>query len=256
MRNRTTASPLPFPAGHEEQVRALFDSKAAGWPGKYAAGGPLTGRLSLFTAAARELVVPGGELLDLGCGSGEMARELAATGYRVTGCDIAREMLREAVRAGSGSGVRWLELAPGWRKLPFAAGTLDAVTASSVLEYVADPAGVLAECARVLRPGGALLCTVPSVAHPVRWAEWPLRHAARTPAGAAAGRAAPRLAQYLAYLRASRHRHRLAWWHAAGRRAGLEPAARHPAGGPLRLLSFTRPAHAAGQRTDTLEAMR
>ena len=133
-------------------------------------------------------------------------------------------------------GVRWLELEPGWRTLPFAARSLDAVTASSVLEYVADPAGVLAECARVLRPGGALLCTVPSAAHPVRWAEWPLLQAARTPAGAVAGRAAPRLAQYLIYLRASRQRHRLTWWHAAGHRAGLEPAARHPAGGPLRLL--------------------
>jgi SAM-dependent methyltransferase len=256
MCKRTAAAALPSRAGHEEQVRALFDSKAAGWPGKYAAGGPLAGRLSLLTAAARELVVPGGELLDLGCGSGELARELAARGYRVTGCDIAPEMLRAAARAGRGHPVRWLELQPGWRELPFAAGSLDAVVASSVLEYVRDPAGVLAECARVLRPGGALLCTVPSVAHPVRWAEWPLRQAARTPAGAVAGRVAPRLAQYLAYLRASRHRRRLTWWHAAGRLAGLEPSAGHPGGRPLRLLSFTRPAHAAGQRTDTLGAMR
>lgn len=262
MRSRAAAAgPLPSPAGpgepgHEERVRALFDGKAAGWPGKYVAGGPLAGRLSLFTAAAHELVVPGGELLDLGCGSGELARELAATGYRVTGCDIAREMLREASRAGRGSGVRWLELEPGWRQLPLAAGSLDAVVASSVLEYVADPAGVLAECARVLRPGGTLLCTVPAVAHPVRWAEWPLRQAARAPAAAAAGRVAPRLAPYLAYLRASRQRHRLAWWHAAGSRAGLEPAARYPAGRPLRLLSFTRPTQQAGERTDTLEATR
>jgi SAM-dependent methyltransferase len=140
--------------------------------------------------------------------------------------------------------------------LPFAAGSLDTVIASSVLEYVRDPAPVLAECARVLRPGGVLLCTVPCLAHPVRWLEWPLRLAARTPAGGAAGRALPRFAPYLAYLRTSRQRHRTGWWHAAGRRAGLDPARRREAGQPLQLLTFTRLADAAGQPNDPLEAMR
>ena len=73
--------------GHADQVRALFDSKAAGWPGKYAADGRLAGRLAALTAAVRGRVPAGGELLDLGCGSGDLARHLAAEGYRVTGCD-------------------------------------------------------------------------------------------------------------------------------------------------------------------------
>ena len=98
----------------------------------------------------------------------------------MTGCDIAPEMLRQAATADRAQAVRWIRLDPGWRTLPFASGSLDAVIAASVLEYVPDPQAVLRECARVLRPGGILLCTVPDLAHPVRWLEWPLGLVART----------------------------------------------------------------------------
>jgi SAM-dependent methyltransferase len=235
-------------------VRALFDAKAACWPAKYAAGGRLAGRLPQMARAVGELAPPGGELVDLGCGSGELARHLAASGYRVTGCDIAPTMLRQAAMADVRRAVRWVQLEPRWQALPFAEGSLDAVVSASVLEYVPDPGAVLAECARVLRPGGVLVCTVPDVTHPVRWLEWPLRLAATTSlataglAGGAsrlglAGGASRRTGEYLAYLRASRQRRRVGWWCAAARRAGLEPVqaehARRRA--PLRVLVFVMP---------------
>jgi SAM-dependent methyltransferase len=124
--------------------------------------------------------------------------------------------------------------------------------ASSVLEYVREPGAVLAECARVLRPGGGLLCTVPNLAHPVRWLEWPLRLAAATPLGppplAATGRTTPgRSQQYLAYLRTSCQRKRVRWWHAAGREAGFEPAAAPRPRRSLHLLIFTLPGGGTGQ---------
>ena len=228
---------------HTDQVQLLFDSKAARWPEKYTPEGGLAGRLARFSAAVMCQVAPGSELLDLGCGSGELARHLAGAGYLVTGCDIAREMLRRAQAADAAGGVRWIRLDARWRTLPFGTGTLDAVIASSVLEYVGDPAAVLRECARVLRPGGTLLCTVPDVTHPVRWMEWPLALAARTPVVGAARRGWPRIGSYLSYLRISRQRRRAGWWLAAAGHAGLRPAplSSGPARrAPLRLLVFTR----------------
>jgi 2-polyprenyl-3-methyl-5-hydroxy-6-metoxy-1,4-benzoquinol methylase len=251
------------PAGtvHADRVRALFDAKAAGWPAKYAAGGPLAGRLAQLAGAVGDLAPPGAELLDLGCGSGELARRLAASGYRVTGADIAPTMLRQAALADGPRAVRWVRLEPGWQALPFADARLDVVVSASVLEYVPDPGAVLAECARVLRPGGVLVCTVPDVTHPVRWLEWPLRLTAMTPFAAAAlagGRARraragglPRRAgMYLAYLRASRQRRRAGWWCAAARRAGLEPAQAAPGQrrAPLRMLVFVMPGGARAGR--------
>lgn len=238
-------------------VRELFDAKAAAWPDKYAPGGRLTGRLASLADAVARYVPPGGLVLDLGCGTGELAAAAAAAGMRAVGCDISPQMLRQARAAGlAGSGsVYWLRLDPGWQTLPLRAGSFDAVVAASVLEYVADPAAVLRECRRLLRPGGTVLCTVPDPSHPVRWLEWLLAAAARPPV-TTMGRRWPRLGGYLTYLRVSRHRHRARWWSAVAARAGLvaggTAAAVGPAAAlaphgtrertPLRLMRLVRPA--------------
>jgi 2-polyprenyl-3-methyl-5-hydroxy-6-metoxy-1,4-benzoquinol methylase len=234
-------------------VRALFNGKAAGWPAKYAADGRLTGRLAQLAAALGDLAVPGSQVLDLGCGSGELARLLAASGYRVTGCDIAPAMVHRAAAADQERAVRWILLEPCWRALPCAAASFKVVVGASVFEYLLDPAAVLAECARVLRPGGFLVCTVPNVAHPVRWLEWPLCLAVRTPLAAvaaplAAGRS-QRIAQYLAYLGTSCQRRRAGWWYAQAGRAGFAPVpAERKAREPLRMLIFEVPGGTARHR--------
>jgi SAM-dependent methyltransferase len=253
MRDRTMASSATTASNDADPVLTLFDGKAAGWPGKYAAGGRLAGRLTQLAGAVLDLTAVGCDLLDLGCGSGELARHLVVAGYRVTGCDIAPQMLKQAAAADTEHAVRWVRLEPHWRTLPFAADSVDAVVAASVLEYVRDPAAVLAECARVLRPGGLLLCTVPNVGDPVRWLEWPLGLVARTPLVRIARLGPHRLRQYIAYLRISRQRRRVRWWHLAGLRAGLEPvSARQAPRGPLRLLAFTKPGAPSARRSTAI----
>lgn len=225
------------------QVRQLFDAKAATWPSKYAPDGRLVGRLNRLAGTVTYHVSAGNSVLDLGCGTGELTTTIAAAGMQATGCDISPEMLHRAVATDPSGTVDWVQLDPCWRALPFEPETFDAVVAASVLEYVDDPAAVLRECHRVLRPGGVVLCTVPDPHHPIRWLEWLLGVAARLPTVRSAGRRWPRVDGYLTYLRISRQRHSSHWWHIAAAQADLldarylaAPAERSP----LRLLTFQR----------------
>ena len=226
------------------EVMGLFDAKAAGWPGKYDPGGPLSGRLALLSAAVGRHAKAGDRVLDLGCGTGELSRRLSAGGLQVTGCDISPNMLARAAARAVAGGHAWVRLAPDWRSLPFKPATFDLVVAASVLEYVIDPGTVLRECGRVLRPGGVVLYTVPDLRHPIRWAEWAARQlAAPLASRSGPGRQTP-WDRYRAYLRASRQRHRLRWWLAVSDAAGLDPL---PCPVPttrsaLRLLTFARQA--------------
>lgn len=110
-------------------------------------------------AAARAVLalVPGGArtLLDVGCGTGLVTERLARPGLRVFGVDAAPGMLR--VAAGRTGGAVVLG---DCHRLPFADGSLDAVCAVWLLHLLPDAPRVVAECARVLRPGGVFVTTV------------------------------------------------------------------------------------------------
>ena len=112
-----------------------------------------------------------------------------------------------------------------------------------MLEYVSSPGEVLRECARVLRPGGVILCTVPDPRHPIRWLEWLAGMASRIPAVRAAGQNWPRLGRYLIYLKISQQRRPAGWWSATAGCAGLftipQPTSAAERS-PLRLLRFQR----------------
>src|SRR3954465_4892353 len=94
---------------------------------------------------------PGALLVDLACGGGLMAPHAARLGYRHVGVDLGLRGL-EIARAHGVLPVRGSVLA-----VPLADGCADVVVAGEVLEHVDDDIAVLAECARLLRPGGTLV---------------------------------------------------------------------------------------------------
>ncbi|MEM9629058.1 MAG: bifunctional 2-polyprenyl-6-hydroxyphenol methylase/3-demethylubiquinol 3-O-methyltransferase UbiG [Pseudomonadota bacterium] len=99
----------------------------------------------------------GKDVLDLGCAGGFMAEALTKRGAVVTGIDPAKEAI-EAARthaADQGLTIRY-DVGLG-EKLPYVENAFDAVVCVDVLEHVEDLDRVIAESARVLRPGGLFL---------------------------------------------------------------------------------------------------
>jgi SAM-dependent methyltransferase len=108
----------------------------------------------------------GQRLLDIGCGTGNHFRHLAAKSARATGVDLDRHALSLARRQVEGPSVSLLQCDA--RRLPFADASFDVVTTLDVIEHIAERQDVVAEIGRVLRPGGSWIVTVPYKGH-VRW---------------------------------------------------------------------------------------
>ena len=97
-----------------------------------------------------------GTALDLGCGTGTLARAVAAEGYAVTGLDPSRGMLGVLRRLTPGANA----VTGSGTDLPFQDGVFDLTYCVAVMHHVAEPDAVLetlAEMVRVTRPGGHVL---------------------------------------------------------------------------------------------------
>jgi 2-polyprenyl-6-hydroxyphenyl methylase / 3-demethylubiquinone-9 3-methyltransferase len=109
------------------------------------------GRLGWFDG---QIDWQGKTVLDLGCAGGFMAEALATKGAHVTGIDPAADAIAAARRHAqvAGHSIQY-DVGVG-EDLPYIDTTFDAVVCVDVLEHVADLSVVLAQVARVLRPGG------------------------------------------------------------------------------------------------------
>jgi 2-polyprenyl-6-hydroxyphenyl methylase/3-demethylubiquinone-9 3-methyltransferase len=94
---------------------------------------------------------PGALLVDVACGGGLMAPHAARLGYRHVGVDLNLLGLRAAAEHGV------LPVRASVLEVPLADGCAEVVVAGEILEHVEDDVGVLAECARLLKPGGVLI---------------------------------------------------------------------------------------------------
>jgi 2-polyprenyl-6-hydroxyphenyl methylase/3-demethylubiquinone-9 3-methyltransferase len=106
-----------------------------------------------------EHVRAGERVLDVGCGEGRFAAELARAGAHVVGIDVAEEPLRRARMRHPELDLRLVAGEGPWE---LADASFDVVWAGEVIEHVADTAAWLSELRRVLRSGGSLLLSTPA----------------------------------------------------------------------------------------------
>ncbi len=129
-----------------------YDDLAAEW---WAPRGAFCALHWLAEARARLVpppVRPGAVLLDVGCGGGLLAPHLAGRGYHHIGIDVG------AVAAATARGHGVDAVVGDAAALPVADASADVVVAGEIFEHVVDLEAVVAEVARVMRPGATLVC--------------------------------------------------------------------------------------------------
>jgi ubiquinone/menaquinone biosynthesis C-methylase UbiE len=163
------------------EVRDVWDRAADAYAEGQASGRDYY-RYEFFGPAQVALCgdVAGRRLLDVGCGAGYFAREMAARGARVTGVDLSPRMLEHARRAEAGAplGIRYAEVDAESLDAAFAPASFDLVTSCLALQDVARPDAALRAMHAVLRPGGR---AVLSMTHPCT--DMPFREWLRDDAG-------------------------------------------------------------------------
>jgi ArsR family transcriptional regulator len=99
-----------------------------------------------------------GDILDVGTGTGKILAMLGPRADQGLGIDASREMLALARANLDAAGLRQCQVRHGdMYMLPVPSQSYDLVTVHQVLHYADDPAAVIAEAARALRPGGRLV---------------------------------------------------------------------------------------------------
>ena len=101
---------------------------------------------------------PAGRLLDVGCGAGRLLNRMRKRGWEVEGTDFDPQATGK-VSARYGITAHTGDLAAC--KLP--EESFDAITMSQAIEHLYDPRLTLAECMRILKPGGLLIMTTPNI---------------------------------------------------------------------------------------------
>lgn len=149
----------------EAAVARAWNRNAARWAEDVRAG--FDRYRELYTLPAFLAFIPdiaGLEVIDVGCGEGANTRRFAARGGRLTGVDIAEELIARASaeETRSPQGIRY-EVGSFTRLDGFADGSFDCALSTMALMDGPDFAAAMRAAHRVLRPGGALCF---SILHP------------------------------------------------------------------------------------------
>jgi SAM-dependent methyltransferase len=144
----------------DEQGREVFGAELYGHEAEGAPDSAVAASLGCGVPAAVADLHPGEVVLDLGSGAGAdvlISARRVAPGGRAIGLDMTVEMLELARRNATDAGVDNVEFVQGYlEEIPLPDDSVDVVISNCVLNLAADKNVVLAEAARVLRPGGRL----------------------------------------------------------------------------------------------------
>lgn len=175
-----------------ELVTEVFDTKAPTYADGYEGSTSAAHSFVVRRARVYELLAgrPGGVLLDVGCGPGVTVADLTAKGFEFHGVDIAPVMIAECERRyghlpSAHFSVGVIE------RLNFPDAFFDVVVAMGVVEYVDDDDVAIKEMARVLKPGGSIIVTLPNRHSPFRFWQRTVYSGIRRLARALSGRSAP-----------------------------------------------------------------
>jgi 2-polyprenyl-3-methyl-5-hydroxy-6-metoxy-1,4-benzoquinol methylase len=164
----------------DAEIAALYTEDYYGKPGtKFR---PIVERL-VRAVAARHIaflsrgLVAGARILDVGCGRGVLFGPLASKGFRVYGVEVNEDAARGCDPRAE------VRIAPRLSQAAFDDAMFDLVVIWHVLEHLPAPTETIAECRRILKPGGRLIIAVPNFSSAqARWSgpDWfhldPPRH--------------------------------------------------------------------------------
>src|SRR5262245_23948735 len=121
-------------------------------------------RMALWSGLLDKYAVPGGTSIDMGCGTGVFSLYLAEKGGHVVGVDGAAEMVAFRDERRSERRLDNIRFMQGRLPVVDESGLTpaDLLISSSVIEYVPDLDATLALFARLLKPGGTLIVSMPN----------------------------------------------------------------------------------------------
>jgi ubiquinone/menaquinone biosynthesis C-methylase UbiE len=150
-------------------AESFFDKRAADYEKEYSE--PTAGGYALRVRREKVMALfdqAGGTVIDVGCGPGVMAQQLADRGCTYTGIDPSKRML-EICRTRF-AGHPQMQFVPGEAMdLAFPAEHFDAALCIGVIDGVPDRSQAVRELLRVLRPGGTLIISFTNAVSPYSW---------------------------------------------------------------------------------------
>lgn len=142
----------------------LHDNNAGTFRRRYDDKTSFKNRLSIWKDLFKQYIGSGKSVIELGCGPGLMAKEVIQLGNQLHAIDGSGKMIERAIKeVGPSPDIEFTE---SYLSVPFLStfhsSSFDAAISSSVLEYIEDAAGIIAEVNRILKPGGVFIFSVPN----------------------------------------------------------------------------------------------